>query len=69
MVVLPLYAGLSPSEQKEALQPAEKGKRKVILATNIAETSVTIEGIIYVIDCGFVKVFIYLFMMICIHSS
>lgn len=36
-------------------EPTPKGTRKVVLATNIAETSITIDNIIYVVDCGFVK--------------
>lgn len=53
---IPLYAGLSSGEQNEALVPPERGIRKVVVSTNIAEASVTMEGIVYVIDCGFVKV-------------
>ena len=53
---LPLYAGLPSAEQLAVFQPAEEGERKVIVATNVAEASVTIDGIVYVIDCGFVKV-------------
>jgi ATP-dependent RNA helicase DDX35 len=53
---LPLYAGLPTSEQLAVFQPAQEGDRKVIFATNVAEASVTIDGIVYVIDCGFVKV-------------
>ncbi|XP_043997361.1 ATP-dependent RNA helicase DHX33 isoform X1 [Gambusia affinis] len=55
MVVIPLYASLPPAQQLRVFQPAPKGCRKVILATNIAETSVTISGIKYVIDTGMVK--------------
>ncbi|XP_054899962.1 ATP-dependent RNA helicase DHX33 [Poeciliopsis prolifica] len=55
MVVVPLYASLPPAQQLRVFQPAPKGCRKVILATNIAETSVTISGIKYVIDTGMVK--------------
>ncbi|XP_072231119.1 ATP-dependent RNA helicase DHX33 [Leuresthes tenuis] len=55
MVVIPLYASLPPVQQLRVFQPAPKGCRKVILSTNIAETSVTISGIKYVIDTGMVK--------------
>ncbi|XP_047234226.1 ATP-dependent RNA helicase DHX33 [Girardinichthys multiradiatus] len=55
MVVFPLYASLPPAQQLRVFQPAPKGCRKVILATNIAETSVTISGIKFVIDTGMVK--------------
>uniref|UniRef100_I3KLQ1 ATP-dependent RNA helicase DHX33 n=1 Tax=Oreochromis niloticus TaxID=8128 RepID=I3KLQ1_ORENI len=55
MVVIPLYASLPPTQQLRVFLPAPKGCRKVILSTNIAETSVTISGIKYVIDTGMVK--------------
>lgn len=55
MVVIPLYASLPPAQQLRVFQAAPKGCRKVILSTNIAETSVTISGIKYVIDTGMVK--------------
>lgn len=55
LVVCPLYAGLSPGAQLEAFRPPRRGTRKVVVATNVAETSVTIEGIVYVIDCCFAK--------------
>jgi ATP-dependent helicase HrpB len=51
--VLPLYGELSPEDQDAALTPG--GKRKVVLATNIAETSLTIEGIRIVVDSGLVR--------------
>lgn len=52
---LPLYAGLSTDQQMYVFAPAAEDTRKVIVSTNIAEASVTIDGIVYVIDCGFVK--------------
>jgi len=52
---LPLHASLMPSEQRRVFLPAPKGKRKVIAATNVAETSITIEDIVAVIDTGRVK--------------
>ncbi|XP_037125710.1 ATP-dependent RNA helicase DHX33 [Syngnathus acus] len=55
MLVLPLYASLPPAQQLRVFQAAPKGCRKVILSTNIAETSVTISGIKYVVDTGMVK--------------
>ncbi|KAK7163916.1 hypothetical protein R3I94_002586 [Phoxinus phoxinus] len=55
MTVVPLYASLPPTQQLRVFQPAPKGSRKVILSTNIAETSITISGIKYVIDTGMVK--------------
>ncbi|XP_069729928.1 ATP-dependent RNA helicase DHX33 isoform X1 [Phaenicophaeus curvirostris] len=55
MVVMPLYASLPYSQQLRVFQPAPKGHRKVILSTNIAETSVTIAGIKFVVDTGMVK--------------
>ncbi|HGS4694278.1 TPA: ATP-dependent helicase HrpB [Vibrio parahaemolyticus] len=54
--VCPLYGQLSFTEQQKAISPAEKGKCKVVLATNIAETSLTIEGIRLVVDSGLERV-------------
>lgn len=56
MLLLPLYAGLTTEEQMRIFEPAERGTRKVIVSTNIAEASVTIDGIKFVVDSGFVKV-------------
>jgi len=50
--VLPLHGELSLAEQHAALSPAEPGMRRVILATNVAESSVTLPGIRAVVDCG-----------------
>lgn len=52
---LPLYSGLTSEQQLYVFEPAPENTRKVIVSTNIAEASVTIDGISYVIDCGFVK--------------
>jgi ATP-dependent RNA helicase DDX35 len=51
----PLYAGLQVSEQMKIFENTPSGCRKVVVSTNIAETSLTIDGIVYVIDCGFEK--------------
>ena len=51
--IAPLYGQLTPEEQDFAVQPAAAGRRKVVLATSIAETSLTIEGVRIVIDSGF----------------
>ncbi|MGH6968465.1 MAG: ATP-dependent helicase HrpB, partial [Stellaceae bacterium] len=53
--VAPLYGDLPPAAQDEAIRPAPAGKRKVVLATAIAETSLTIEGIRVVIDGGLMR--------------
>lgn len=55
LLPLPLYSGLSRAEQELIFTPTPRGKRKVILSTNIAETSLTLEGVVYVIDSGFSK--------------
>ena len=52
----PLYGQLSPAEQDRAVQPAPAGRRKVVLATSIAETSLTIEGVRIVVDSGYRRV-------------
>lgn len=52
VVLCPLYGALTLAEQRQAILPAAQGKRKVVLATNIAETSLTIEGIRLVVDCA-----------------
>lgn len=53
--VIPLYGRLSKEEQDEVFPPAPAGKRKIVVATNIAETSITIDGITVVIDSGLAK--------------
>ncbi len=54
--VAPLYGDLSPAEQDRAIAPSPAGRRKVVLATSIAETSLTIEGVRIVVDCGLMRV-------------
>ncbi|MBN8911796.1 MAG: ATP-dependent helicase HrpB, partial [Rhizobiales bacterium] len=51
-IIAPLYGALDRQAQDTAIEPAPAGKRKVVLATSIAETSLTIEGVRVVIDCG-----------------
>ncbi|OAP58436.1 hypothetical protein AYL99_07526 [Fonsecaea erecta] len=55
LLILPLYAALPSNMQQRVFQPTPKFTRKVILATNIAETSITVPGIRYVIDTGKAK--------------
>lgn len=55
LIILPVYSTLPSEMQAKIFQPTPPGARKIILATNIAETSLTIDGIIYVIDPGFCK--------------
>jgi ATP-dependent helicase HrpA len=52
--ILPLYARLSPAEQNQVFKP--HGRRRIVLATNVAETSLTVPGIRYVIDAGFARI-------------
>lgn len=59
LLLCPLFGELTLQQQQQAIQPCVSGKRKLVLATNIAETSLTIEGVNMVIDCGFEKVAIY----------
>ncbi|XP_027432601.1 probable ATP-dependent RNA helicase DHX37 isoform X2 [Zalophus californianus] len=53
--VLPLYSLLAPEKQAQVFQPPPEGTRLCVVATNVAETSLTIPGIKYVVDCGKVK--------------
>ncbi|CEP19049.1 hypothetical protein [Parasitella parasitica] len=55
LIILPVYSALPSEMQSRIFDPAPPGSRKVVIATNIAETSITIDGIYYVIDPGFVK--------------
>ena len=59
MIICPIYANLPSELQSKIFEPTPPKARKVVLATNIAETSLTIDGIVYVIDPGFVKENIY----------
>ncbi|RTL65651.1 MAG: ATP-dependent helicase HrpB [Hyphomicrobiales bacterium] len=56
VIIAPLYGAMDMKAQDTALEPAPPGLRKVVLATSIAETSVTIEGVRVVIDCGLARV-------------
>ena len=56
---VPMYSNLPAREQLKVFQRAPSGTRKVIFSTNIAETSITIDNIIHIIDCGFVKTTVY----------
>ena len=53
--ILPLYGMLTPQQQRRAIMPSAEGERKVVLATSIAETSLTIEGVRIVVDSGFCR--------------
>ncbi|KXZ53668.1 hypothetical protein GPECTOR_6g585 [Gonium pectorale] len=55
MIICPIYANLPSELQAKIFEPTPPGARKVVLATNIAETSLTIDGIKYVVDPGFAK--------------
>ncbi|MDB5473972.1 MAG: hrpB, partial [Devosia sp.] len=57
--IAPLYGQLTPAEQDRAIRPAEGGRRKIVLATSIAETSLTIEGVRLVVDAGYRRVPVY----------
>ncbi|KAL7753895.1 hypothetical protein RI367_000827 [Sorochytrium milnesiophthora] len=57
LMPVPLYAGLSQEEQMKCFDTTPRGYRKVVVATNVAEASITIGGIVYVVDCGFVKAY------------
>ncbi|KAL1808869.1 hypothetical protein ACET3Z_025859 [Daucus carota] len=59
LIPLPVYSALPSEMQSRIFEPAPPGKRKVVIATNIAEASLTIDGIYYVIDPGFAKQNVY----------
>ena len=59
MLILPLYGALATEQQQRVFAPVDEGIRRVIVATNIAATSLTIDGIVYVIDSGYVKQLAY----------
>jgi len=58
-VLAPLYGQLPPAEQDRAIRPSPPGRRKIVLATSIAETSLTIDGVRVVIDSGFRRMPVY----------
>lgn len=57
--VYPLYGNLSPEKQRSAIAPSQEGSRKIVLATPIAETSLTIEGVRIVVDSGLCRKLVY----------
>lgn len=59
IIIRPIYAALSSEKQQKVFEPTPTGCRKVVLCTNIAETSITIPGITVVIDTGLVKTRVY----------
>lgn len=54
--IVPLYGALDSDVQDKAIEPSLPGRRKIVLATSIAETSITIKGVRVVVDCGFARV-------------
>jgi ATP-dependent RNA helicase DHX8/PRP22 len=59
LIILPVYSALPSEMQSRIFEPAPPGARKVVIATNIAEASLTIDGIFYVVDPGFSKQKVY----------
>jgi len=59
LLTLPIYSQMPAEQQAKIFQQAPPGVRKVIVATNIAETSLTVDGIMYVVDSGFSKLKVY----------
>ena len=57
--MLPIYSQMPADLQAKIFQPTADGRRKVVVATNIAETSLTVDGILYVIDSGYSKLKVY----------
>jgi len=59
LIALPVYSALPSEMQAKIFEPAPEGSRKCVIATNIAEASLTIDGIFYVVDPGFAKIKVY----------
>ncbi len=59
LLVLPCHAVMPAAEMMRITEPAPEGKRKCIVATNVAETSLTIDGVVYVVDSGYHKCSVY----------
>ncbi|KAL7665535.1 RNA helicase [[Candida] zeylanoides] len=59
LLICPIYANLPSEQQRQIFDPAPPRCRKIVLATNIAETSITIDGVAYVVDPGYVKENVY----------
>ena len=59
LIVLPVYSALPTEKQTRIFEAAPTGSRKCVIATNIAEASLTIDGIYYVVDPGFAKIKCY----------
>lgn len=55
LMVFPLYAAMPLAMQARVFQPVPHGTRRCIVATNIAETSITLDGVVYVVDSGVCK--------------
>jgi ATP-dependent RNA helicase DHX8/PRP22 len=59
LIILPVYSALPTEQQTRIFEPAPAGSRKCVIATNIAEASLTIDGIYYVVDPGFAKIKVF----------
>ena len=59
LIICPIYSSLPSDMQSKIFEPTPDDARKVILATNIAETSITVDGVVHVIDTGFTKHNVY----------
>lgn len=59
LIVAPIYSSMPSELQQKIFDPTPAGSRKVVLATNIAETSITINGVVFVVDCGLAKELVF----------
>ena len=69
LLILPIYSQLPADLQSKIFEKAPEGMRKVVVSTNIAETSLTVDGIIYVVDTGYCKLKVQFVLVASMHDA
>ena len=69
LLILPIYSQLPADLQSKIFEKAPEGMRKVVVSTNIAETSLTVDGIIYVVDTGYCKLKVHFVSTSSMHDA